>query len=393
VSDEPAQLPPVPPPPPPGADEALYSALVKADRSATFGPQAAAIAHDLSELMTRILGAVSAARNRGDLAGLAVAEQAAHASRDLIQRLSALAKGGHGELVTAPARGLLEDAAKAGDGTGSEIEVQVADGTSPVRVDREQMLQAFRNLVRNAVEAMPPAPHRARIRLSAENAVLPEGRIPGLPAGDYVEFEVRDNGAGIAPEAVERIWEPFFTTRRHGSGFGLPAALAIIRRHKGQIGVDSVQGGGSVFTVFLPRARSGDEVRARRANLERFGTGRVLVMDDDEIIRAYTGAVLGDLGYTSDLACDGEEAVAMYRRYLEVGRPYDAVILDSSVARGQAGEAAFQALRELDPDVRAILAGEDGETAERCLGQGFCGWLVKPYGPADLGKVLGTVLG
>ena len=160
-----------------------------------------------------------------------------------------------------------------------------------------------------------------------------------------------------------------------------------------QIGVDSVQGGGSVFTVFLPRARSGDEVRARQAGLERFSTGRVLVMDDDERIRAYTGAMLTKLGYTSDLARDGEEAVALYRRYFEVGRPYDAVILDSAVSHGQGGEAAFGTLREFDPDLRAILAGEDGETAERCLARGFCGWLVKPYGAADLGKVLKTVLG
>jgi CheY-like chemotaxis protein len=208
-----------------------------------------------------------------------------------------------------------------------------------------------------------------------------------------VEFEVRDNGSGVAPDLIEKIWEPFFTTKRHGAGLGLPAALAIVRRHKGQIGVDSAPGEGSVFTVFLPRAQSGDEVRARRADLQRFNTGRVLVMEDDERIRAYTGAMLRKLGYTTDLARDGDEAVALYRRYFEVGRPHDAVILDHSVARGMGGEAAFHALREFDPDVRAILAGEDQEAAERCLAQGFCGWLVKPYGPADLGKVLKTVVG
>lgn len=393
MSDDPATLPPDPPRPPPGADEALYAALVKADRSATFGPQAAGIAHELSDLMTKVIGALSAATDRGDLAGLSVAAEAAQASRNLIQRLSVLAKGGCGGIVTTPAREILDDAAKAADGAGAEVEVAVSTGTSSVQVDREQILQVFQNLLRNAVEAMPPPPHRARIRLSADNAVLPGGRIPGLPAGDYVEFEVRDNGSGIAPDSIEKIWEPFFTTKRHGSGFGLPAALAIVRRHKGQIGVDSVQGGGSVFTVFLPRARSGDEVRARQAGLERFSTGRVLVMDDDERIRAYTGAMLTKLGYTSDLARDGEEAVALYRRYFEVGRPYDAVILDSAVSHGQGGEAAFGTLREFDPDLRAILAGEDGETAERCLARGFCGWLVKPYGAADLGKVLKTVLG
>jgi CheY-like chemotaxis protein len=204
---------------------------------------------------------------------------------------------------------------------------------------------------------------------------------------------VRDNGAGIAPDSIEKIWEPFFTTKRHGAGLGLPAALAIVRRHRGQVGIDSVPGEGSVVTIFLPRARSGDEMRARRPDLQRFSTGRVLVMDDDERIRAYTASMLQKLGYTSDLARDGEEAVALYRRYFEVGRPHDAVLLDPAVAKGQGGEAAFEALRELDPDVRAILAGGDEETAEHCVALGFCGWLVKPYGATDLGKVLKSVIG
>ena len=393
MNDTPPPFPPEQPQPPPGADEALYAALLKADRSSAFGPAAAMLARELGDLVTTILGALSAAKDRGDLAGLAVAEESAHASRELIQRLSSLAKGGRGELVTAPARELLDDAARVAAGGTAEIEVRVAVGTSPVLVDREQILQVFGNLVRNALESMPPPPHRARIQLSAENSTLPDGRIPGLPSGDYVEFEVRDNGAGIPAESIERIWEPFFTTKRHGSGLGLPAALAIVRRHRGQVGVDSVPGGGSVFTVFLPRARSGDEIRARRAGVERFATGRVLVMDDDERIRAYTGAMLQKLGYTSDLARDGEEAVALYRRYLDVGRPHDAVVLDLAVPRGLGAEAAFHALRELDPDVRAIVAAEDGEAAERCLAGGFCGWLVKPYGAAELGKVLKTVLG
>jgi DNA-binding response OmpR family regulator len=134
-------------------------------------------------------------------------------------------------------------------------------------------------------------------------------------------------------------------------------------------------------------------MRARRPDLQRFSTGRVLVMDDDERIRAYTASMLQKLGYTSDLARDGEEAVALYRRYFEVGRPHDAVLLDPAVAKGQGGEAAFEALRELDPDVRAILAGGDEETAEHCVALGFCGWLVKPYGATDLGKVLKSVIG
>ena len=393
MNDLPSQSPPDPPRQSMGADEALFAALVKADRSESFGPLAADLAHKLSELLTKILGAVSLARERGDPSGLADAEEAGLEARELIRRMLALAKGGDGGLVLTSARGLLEEAAKAGSGSNAEIEVKVAEGTESVHVDGGQMLQAFQNLVRNATDAMPPPPHRARIQLSAANATLAEGRIPGLPAGEYVEFEVRDNGGGIAQEDLERIWEPFFTTKRHGAGLGLPAALAIVRRHRGQIGVDSVPGGGSVFTVFLPRARSGEGVLARRASSSRFATGRVLVMDDDERIRAIAGAMLKGLGYTCDLARDGAEALGLYRRYLEVGRPHDAVILDLNVAGGAGGEEAFGGMVALDPDIRAIIATDDEDAAKRCLERGFCGWLAKPFRSADLGRVLKTVTG
>jgi CheY-like chemotaxis protein len=386
-----------PPPPAPlsptGADEALFAALIPADRSQSFGPLAADLAHQLSESLTRILGAVSLAKDRGDFSALAEAEQAGLAAREQIARLLALAKGQNSGLASVPARSLLDETARAVAASSVEIEVKAAEGVFPVQVDAEHMAQVFQNLLRNAIDAMPPPPHRARIQLSAANAVLADGQVSGLPAGDYVEFEVRDNAAGIAPENLEKIWEPFFTTKKHGAGLGLPAALAIVRRHRGQIGVDSVPGGGSVFTLFLPRARSGEEVTAHRAASRRFATGRVLIMDDDEKIRSFAGAMLQRLGYTCDLARDGQEALAMYRRYFEIGRPHDAVILDLTVNRGMGGEEAFDRLLGLDPDIRAILSSDDEDEARRCLDQGFCGWLAKPFGPADLGRVLKTVIG
>jgi CheY-like chemotaxis protein len=381
------------PPPSIGAEEALFAALVKADRSQSFGPIAADLAHHLSESLTKILGAVSLAKDRGDRSGLAEAEQAGLAARDLIARLLALSKGRNGGIALVTARSLLDEAAKMAAASSVEIEVKASEDTFPVQLDVEQMAQVFQNLIRNSIDAMPAPPHRARIQLSAANAALAGGQIAGLAAGDYVEFEVRDNAAGILPENLEKIWEPFFTTKKHGSGLGLPAALAIVRRHLGQIGVDSVPGGGSVFTVFLPRARTAGEVIAHRAASRRFTTGRVLVMDDDEKIRSFASGMLQGLGYTCDLARDGEEALGMYRRYFEIGRPHDAVILDLTVNRGVGGEEAFGRLLGLDQDIRAIISTDDEDAARRCLGQGFCGWLAKPFGAADLGRVLKAVIG
>jgi len=377
------------------SDEALYSALMKADRSESFGHLAGRLAEELNELLTRILASVASFPGRADGDALSQAEAACVEAREVTRRLQELARGGDGARTQVAARGLLEEASKtAGAASTAEIEIEVAEGTDAVWVDSTQMAQAFRNLLSNSLEALSPAPHRPRVQLRASNTTLAEGRVSGLPAGDYVEFEVRDNGCGIPAENIERIWEPFFTTRKHGAGLGLPAALATVRRHGGQIGVDSEVGVGTVFTVFLPSARSTGMVRAQSAPSVRFRTGRILVVDDDSQIRTHTGAMLEKLEYKFDLAPDGAEALASYRRYLDIGRPYDVVLLDLTMP-GQAGEDTFRQLRALDPDARvlAMSGGSAEELAPRCMALGFCGLLPKPYRISELGQALQTVIG
>jgi CheY-like chemotaxis protein len=233
------------------------------------------------------------------------------------------------------------------------------------------------------------------VQVRAANTTLVENQVPALAAGGYVEIEVRDNGSGIKPEHREKIFDPFFTTKKHGTGLGLATVLSVVRKHGGQIGLDTQEGVGTAFTVYLPKADRPAEVQARRAASLRFGTGRILVMDDDPNISALTGKMLASLDYKYDLAKDGDEALALYRRYLNIGRPYDAVILDLTIVGGMGGEACFAELRQLDPDVRAIVASgyDNDEIAKKYVEQGFCGYLTKPYRLADLGKVLKAVLG
>jgi CheY-like chemotaxis protein len=220
-------------------------------------------------------------------------------------------------------------------------------------------------------------------------------QIPPLAAGDYIQFEVKDDGCGIPPENLKKVFDAFFTTKRHGTGLGLATVLQVVRNHGGQIGVVSTVGTGTTFTIFLPRAGQPAEVEARRAPTLRFGTGRVLFMDDDEKICTLTGGMLETLEYKFDIAKKGEEALALYKRYLNIGRPYDAVIMDLTIIGGMGGEETFKKLREMDPDVRAIISsGYDSEDmARQYLDMGFCGYLTKPYRVMDLGRILKTVLG
>ncbi len=370
--------------------------LIKANRFEALGLLAGGIAHDFNNLLTTILGGLSLAKDNRDMSRLGDAEKACMTAKGLTKQLLMFAKGGSGVMTVCASGEILEDAVKiASAGSTAEITVLVAEGTGPVKVDRPQILQVFQNLVVNALQAMPPAPHKAKVQLRAANARIAEGQLASLPAGDYVEFEVRDNGSGIKPEHLEKIWDPFFTTKKHGTGIGLATVLSIVRKLGGEIGLQSVVGEGTVFSVFLPLADQPVEVQARPAPSLRFGTGRVLFMDDDDHICNLTAAMLQSLDYKFDIAKNGEDAIVLYKRYLNIGRPYDAVIMDLTVIGGMGGEETFRVLHDLDPDVRAIVSSgyDNEEMAKQYLEMGFCGYLTKPYRVTDLGKVLKAVLG
>jgi len=263
-------------------------------------------------------------------------------------------------------------------------------------VDKAQILQVFQNLIVNALQAMPPAPHKPRLEITARNLTLAENQVSSLAAGDYVEFEVRDNGSGIKPEHVEKIFDPFFTTKKHGTGLGLATVLSIVRKHGGQLELATEVGVGTAFTVYLPKAEEALAVQARRAPNLNFRSGRVLFMDDDPTISTLTVTMLQNLGYKCDLAKTGEEAIALYKRYKNLGKQhYDVVITDLTVVGGMGGEECYHELKKLDPDVRAIVAsGYDNDDMRRqFFDKGFLGYLTKPYREKELGKVLKDVLG
>jgi len=370
--------------------------LVKANRFESLGLLAGGIAHDFNNLLTTILGGVSLAKDNRDNSALGESEKACLTAKGLTKQLLVFSKGGTGVQTLVTVREILDDTIKiAGAGSVAVVSVEVDPSTGPILVDRAEMLQVFQNLVINALQAMPPAPHAGRVKLCARNVTVAADQIPGLPAGDYVEFESRDNGSGIEPEYLNRIWAPFFTTKKHGTGLGLATVRSIVQKYGGVIGVDSSLGVGTVFTIYLPRANRPVELQTRKAPSLRFGTGRILFMDDDEKISALTATMLTSLNYKFDLAKNGEEAITLYKRYLNIGRPYDAVVMDLTIIGGMGGEACFRELKKLDPEVRAIVSSgyDNDEMVQRYLDLGFCGYLTKPYRVADLGRAIKTVVG
>ena len=368
--------------------------LVRANRFEYLGQLAAGVAQDFNNLLTTILGGVSLAKDNGDLSSLENSERAALAAKALSKQLVTFSKGGTAvRQVVKPADVLAEAIRLAAAGSAARVELNVAPDTATICVDRAQMLQVFQNLIINAIQAMTTG--QGQIWLTAGNVTLAAGQIERLVAGTYVAIEVRDNGSGIKPEHLPSIYTPFFTTKKAGSGLGLATARSIVLRHGGQAGVETELGVGSTFTIFLPPAEKAEEAEPRRAPNARVGTGRVLFMDDDEDICALSGGMLESLGYKFDLARNGEEAIQFYKRYLNIGRPYDVVIMDLTIVGGMGGEQTFRQLRDLDPEVCAIMTSgyDNDEMARQFKEMGFYDYLTKPYRIGDLGKSLRKVLG
>ncbi|HWA26003.1 MAG TPA: ATP-binding protein [Lacunisphaera sp.] len=380
----------------PGEMHLTPEELVRANRFDSLGQLAGGIAHDFNNLLTTILGGVSLAKEQRNYSGLENSERACLAAKALSKQLLTYSRGGGAVRQVVKPADILADAVRlAAAGSTVKVEVQVPADTGTICVDRAQLLQVFQNLVINAIQAMTTG--QGQIWITATNVQLAAGEVIGLVAGPYVAIEVRDNGSGIKPEHLEKIFESFFTTKKTGTGLGLATVLSIVKRHGGQMGVESEPGVGTAFTVFLPVADQPEEVEARRAPSFNYAnrTGRILFMDDDRDICTLTQGMLESLEYKCDVAHTGEEAIKFYKRYLNIGRPYDAVIMDLTIIGGMGGEQTFRALRDLHPEVRAIIASgyDNDEMARQFLDQGFCGYLTKPYRVGDLARVIKKVLG
>jgi two-component system cell cycle sensor histidine kinase/response regulator CckA len=209
-----------------------------------------------------------------------------------------------------------------------------------------------------------------------------------------VRLTIRDRGTGIAPEVMPRIFDPFFTTKPGGTGLGLATVRSIASRHGGRVDVVSEPDAGTTFVVLLPAAAESEGPSQARVESALRGSGRLLVMDDEDYVREFVREALADLGYDVEVARTGSEAIAAYERARGEGRPFDAVLLDLTVPGDIGGAAALVRLREIDPTVAAICSS--GYSSDPLVGDpkahGFRATLVKPYTMDELGRAVQSVL-
>jgi PAS domain S-box-containing protein len=364
---------------------ALERQLIRSQRLDSIGTLAGGIAHDLNNVFTPILMAANLldTPERGpEEAGLVQAVRtSAQRGVDMVGKLMSFARGSDGERTPVLPGDVVAGVLPIVSETFPKdivVETQVEPRLAPVLGDATQLHQVLLNLCVNARDAMP---HGGTLRLSARTA--PESSVPG--AVPCIAFEVEDTGTGIAPEHLEKLWDPFFTTKApgQGTGLGLPTSLSIVKGHGGQIHVRSKPGEGSRFTVLLPALPDAMPARstAPPAAIPR-GDGRhVLVVDDEAPIRQVARRVLEANGYRVSEAGNGAEALDAYRAS---GRAIDTVLLDLMMPVMDGAEA-IEALRSIDPEVR-IVATTGYTTPERLARVVEAGipYLPKPYTPDAL---------
>ena len=380
--------------------------LFKSEKIDSISLLAGGIAHDFNNMLSAILGNISMIRIDLDeghqhSAKLVAAEKAALQARLLTQQLLTFSKGGAPSLEVTTVSEMVEECAQfILRGSKVKCSIEKDDGLWPVDADKGQISQVINNLIINANQAMPEG---GEIRIRMSNLHVRHAEIPALKVGDYICIEVRDEGNGISPQNLKKIFDPYFTTKKKGNGLGLASSYSIITSHKGTITADSSIGQGSIFRVYLakssqlaPRKSNPSEAKKKETAREKIhrGKGRILVMDDMEAMMVVAGEILTVLGYDVEYSTDGNEAIKAYKAAKDEGNPFDACVFDLTVPGGMGGEEAANVLIDYDPNLVAIASS--GYTSSDVMSDyknsAFRAVLPKPYRIKEMSDILHELL-
>ena len=364
--------------------------ILKIQKLESLGLMAGGIAHDFNNILTAVLGNISLAQYQlHDPEKLSKrledAEKATSRARDLTQQLLTFAKGGVPIKSAIDLRGLLKEASDfALHGSSVRCLYDLAQDLWPVEADEGQLIQVVQNLVLNAVQAMPDG---GTVTVSAKNVTSRENR-------RFVKVSFADTGIGIPEAHLQKIFDPYFTTKQQGSGLGLATCFSIISKHDGKIRVTSTLGEGSTFVVSIPAAEGVCRISPPAQSVDHRGCGRILVMDDESGVREIVKSMLEEFGYSADCVENGAEAIELYRQMKLLGRPFSAVILDLTIPGGAGGKDVIKKLLEVDPEVKAVVSSgySNDPVMANFRHYGFKAVLKKPFLPREMNSVLRDLL-
>lgn len=373
---------------------------LKVKKLESIGLLAGGIAHDFNNILTAITGNINLALFDRSISSetqkiLNEAEKASIRAKDLTQQLLTFSKGGEPIKKTSSLRDVIQDSANfVLHGGKSSCNFHIPDDLYLVDIDQGQISQVVQNIVLNADQAMP---NGGSILIACENIVLADSPIKtsGFKS-KHVKVKISDSGNGIPARYVDKIFDPYFSTKSKGSGLGLTICQSIINKHNGSISVSSMPGEGSTFTILLPASSQQDMTKTDIKELPTLVTGhyKILVMDDEEQLRTIIKLMLTRMGFDVVLAKDGVEALQLYTDSLHSQAPIDLIIMDLTVPGGMGGKEAARKILEVNSDAKIIVASGyfNDPVMARYKEFGFCAAVEKPYSFQDIKKTIASLL-
>lgn len=367
--------------------------IINSSKLESLGIFAGGIAHDINNFFTGMLGCIALAKKNlagaesGAMKYLDDAESTALKARGLAEQLLTFSKGGEPVKRIISVDDMLNLAADfILSGTRVTCRKFISPELKKIEADETQISQVVNNILLNAVQAMHGG---GEIKISASNILLNQGNNYAVPGGEYVEVIIEDQGPGIDGDFLGRIFDPFFTTKSDGSGLGLSVAYSVVRKHGGGISAFN-SGSGAVFRFVLPAS----EVEFRAAeNIcidNTFFHGKVLLMDDDDMIRMVGEELLGSFGFEVVSASEGESAVELFRKEIDSGGSFKFVILDLTIKGGAGGLETFSEMQKIDPRVTGIVSSgySHDPVMSNFKDYGFTAVLKKPYNFDELREIV-----
>ncbi len=358
---------------------------------------ASGLAHNFNNLLTGILGNITLAKINIDentelFNILSEAEQAGWLARNLTHQLLVFSEGGHINKQKSNIKQIISEAVKAvKEDYTNDIKINLHEPLEFIFLDKDQIKNAFKSILSLVLKSQD---ENNQTNINIEVITIEDSLSSIISSGKFIKISITDNSQGIKEDELENLLDPFYKSEKYGSGLAIASAFNVILKHKGLLTLKSVIGTGNNFEILLPFEIEKKISHVDTENNNKTDSLKVLIMDDEELLRTVAARACKSFGYEVDVAKDGDEAIKLYQNSFNDKHPYDAIILDLIVPNGLGGQETLKRLLDFDPDVKALVCS--GYLNDPIMAKpekyGFKGVIEKPFKFTDLNNAIKRIL-